>query len=132
VAQLCQNQTELGELGVRVLVISFGAPSENQNWQRENCPAFEVLADQSRSVYRAYGIQRSFRRSWAPRTFLYYVKALASGRRWRGIQGDASQLGGDFIVDADGTFLLYHPSQNATDRPEVEEMLELLRHQPAG
>jgi hypothetical protein len=127
VAQLCQYQSDLKELGVRVLVVSFAAPLDNRRWQSENCPTFEVLADESRHIYRAYGMMRSFFRSWAPRTFLYYIRALASGRQWRGIQGDANQLGGDFIVNPDGTFLLYHPSQNATDRPEVEEMVEILR-----
>jgi len=124
---LCQYQSDLKELNVRVLVVSFATPPQNKNWQSENCPTFEILADESRHIYRAYGMMRSFFRSWAPRTFLYYVRALVSGRKWRGIQGDASQLGGDFVVNTDGSFLLYHPSQNATDRPEVKEMVDLLR-----
>ena len=110
-----------------MLIVSFDTPQRNKLWQAKVCPAFELVSDPSRHTYRAYGMERSFFRSWAPRTFIYYAKALLSGRRWQGIQGDANQLGGDFIVNGDGTFLLYHPSQNATDRPPVPEMLELLR-----
>jgi hypothetical protein len=52
---------------------------------------------------------------------------LLSGRKWRGIQGSSTQLGGDFIVDTNGFLRLTYRSQEATDRPEVAELLALLR-----
>ncbi len=126
-AQLCRRESELTGLGVVVRVISFDAPSETRAWKEDVCPGFEILSDEAHDVYRAYGMGHSLFRSWTPRTVLFYVRALLSGRHWRGIRGDPNQLGGDVIVNPDGTFRLYHPSQSATDRQAVDEMIALLR-----
>ncbi len=56
-----------------------------------------------------------------------YVRLLAAGRKWRGIQGDSAQLGGDFIVDTNGVVQLAYPSHDPTDRPSVGHLLNLLR-----
>ncbi|MGB3700022.1 MAG: hypothetical protein WA997_02030, partial [Anaerolineales bacterium] len=48
------------------------------------------------------------------------------GWRWRGIQGDSGQLGGDFIVDRQGIIRLAHLSQDPTDRPALSTILKTL------
>ncbi len=88
---------------------------------------FEFLLDPERIVYRSYGLERSFARSWTLRTLWVYIKLLTSGRKWRGIQGDANQLGGDFLIDRDGTIRLAYRSHDPADRPSIEKLLELLR-----
>ena len=55
-----------------------------------------------------------------------YVQLLASGRKWRGIQGDSAQLGGDFIVDANGVVRLAYRSYDPTDRPSVDTLINQL------
>ncbi len=55
-----------------------------------------------------------------------YVQLLASGRKWRGIQGDSAQLGGDFIVDANGVVRLAYRSHDPTDRPSVDTLINQL------
>ncbi len=115
------------------MVISFGTPALARRWIEETCSPFTMLLDQERGVYRAYGVKRSRIRSWNPGTVWFYARMLASGRKWRGIQGDPNQLGGDFIVDSDGTMRFVHPSRTATDRPEMVELLDLLReHERRG
>jgi len=47
---------------------------------------------------------------------------------WRGIQGDSGQLGGDFIVDANGVIQLAYRSYDPTDRPPMSELLNVLAH----
>ncbi len=128
-AQLCQHKERLEELDVEVLVISFGEVNEAKAWQQENCPAFQLLLDPDRRSYRTYGLARSIFRSWSIRTFWYYTQALLSGRKWHGIKGDPMQLGGDFIINTDGRFLLTYRSKETTDRPAVEELLALLGHE---
>lgn len=49
--------------------------------------------------------------------------AAAEGPEWRGIQQNSTQLGGEFIVGADGIVRLAHPSKEAADRPAVPELL---------
>jgi len=112
---------------VKVLLICFGTPEEARVWLEEVCHAFPLLLDPGRTVYRAYKLKSSLLHSWNPKTLIYYTRALLTGRKWRGIQGDSTQLGGDFIVNPDGRFLLSYPSRNATDRPKVSELLNILR-----
>lgn len=124
-AQLCRRQDDFGEIDTRVLLISFGALPAAQAWLAETCSAFRLLLDPERTTYRAYELERSLWRSWNLRTAWRYVQLMAAGRRWRGIQGDSTQLGGDFIVDKQGVVRLAYYSYDPADRPTVAELLHL-------
>jgi hypothetical protein len=126
VAQLCQYQDELQQLHTEVLIITFGALPLARTWVEETCAPFRLLLDPEREVYHAYGLESSLLRSWNLRTVRYYVEIMRKGRQWRGIQGDSSQLGGDFVVDSEGITRLAYRSQDATDRPAVEKLLSIL------
>ncbi|MGD9099523.1 MAG: peroxiredoxin-like family protein, partial [Anaerolineae bacterium] len=110
-----------------VLVISFGAPAFARTWLEETCTPFRLLLDPERTVYHAYGLERSFWRAWSLKTVRRYVQLLRAGRKWRGIQGDSAQMGGDFVVDANGVVRLAYRSYDPTDRPAVSELSALLR-----
>ena len=131
-AQLCQVQDELLALNIQVLIISFGTLPAVQEWLEETCSPFRVLLDRERTVYRQYGLERSLLRSWNLRTIWRYVQLLVSGRRWRGIQGDSAQLGGDFIVDSNGILRYVYRSYDPTDRPPVDEILSVISQLKAG
>ena len=126
-AQLCQRKDELDSLNVQVLVIGFGAVSSARRWLEETCDDFPLLLDPEREIYRLYGLKESWLRSWNLRTIRLYIRLLASGRKWRGIQGKSTQLGGDFIVDSEVIIRLAYRSREATDRPAVDDLLDLLR-----
>ena len=126
-AQLCQRQHLFRQRDTEVLVISFGTLEDARRWIEETCSPFTMLLDPDREVYRMYGLGRSWLRSWNPSTTWFYLRMLLIGRKWKGIQGDPNQLGGDFIVDAEGILRLVHPSQSATDRPAPDELLTTLR-----
>jgi len=126
VAQLCQYQGQFKQLNVEVLLISFGAPEVAKIWLEEMCPPFRLLLDLERVVYRIYGLQRSWLRSWNLRTLWSYIQLLSRGRKWRGIQGDSAQLGGDFIVDTNGILRLTYRSSDPTDRPPATALITLL------
>jgi peroxiredoxin len=123
---LCQHLDELEGTNTLVLIITFGSMLGAQTWLKETCSPFRMLLDPERKVYQAYGLERSFLWSWNLRTLLTYAKLLASGRKWRGIQGDSAQLGGDFIVDSRGKVRLAYRSHDPTDRPPVEDLLSIL------
>jgi hypothetical protein len=57
---------------------------------------------------------------------------LRSGRRWRGIQGDSAQLGGDFVVDKTGVLRMAYRSEDPTDRPPIEHILTVLDRLPTS
>jgi len=135
VAQLCQEFEKLKALNTKVIIISFGSSPNAEAWLKETCAPFNLLLDSERVVYRSYGLERSFLRSWGPKTIWRYMRLLAAGRKWRGIQGDPAQLGGDFIVDTKGIVQLAYQSHDPTDRPSVDDLinvLQQLRHKTEG
>jgi hypothetical protein len=132
VAQLCQQQEALENLETQVVIITFGTLPAAQAWLEETCSPFQLLLDPERKAYEAYGLERSLLRSWNFRTIWRYVQLLASGRRWRGIQGDSAQLGADLIVDAGGIVRLAYYSHDPTDRPTVKDLLATLTNLHRG
>ena len=125
--QLCQHKNELERLGVEVVLITFSSMSYGRVWLKEVCSVFRLLIDRERATYVRYGLKRSLLRSWSLKTVRRYVQLMRAGRRWRGIQGDSAQLGGDFIIDPRGIVRLAYPSRDPTDRPEATDLLALLR-----
>jgi peroxiredoxin len=125
---LCDHQTEFAKLNARILIISFGTLPAVQQWLSETCPDFTVLLDRERTVYDAYGLERSKLRSKSPRTLWLYFTRWLQGQKFHDSHGDdTSQLGGDFIVDKSGTLRFIHPSHDPTDRPSVEKLLRALK-----
>jgi hypothetical protein len=128
VAQLCHatRAAEIERLNARIVVISFGLARQARAWLEETSAPFTLLLDPDRAAYRAYGLEHSLVRSWGPRVWLRYAQLLLVGRRWRGVQGDSGQLGGDIVVDAAGKLRLLYRSHDPTDRPSVGELLAML------
>jgi peroxiredoxin len=127
VAQLRQHDDVFEELNTRVAIISFGTFPGAKIWLHETAVPFEFFLDPQRKAYQAYGLERSLIRSWGPKIWLTYARLLLSGCRWRGIQGDSAQLGGDFVVDKNGIIRLAYRSHDPTDRPSFDKILEILQ-----
>ena len=73
-AQLCQYQDDFDELNTRVLIISLGTLPAAQAWLEETCAPFRLLLDPERIVRRAYGLERSWLRSWNLKTIWRYIQ----------------------------------------------------------
>ena len=125
--QLRQSSGMIKELNTRVAIISFGTFPGAKAWLQETAVTFEFFLDPGRKAYQAFGLERSLTSSWGPKVWFTYARLLLSGRRWRGIQGDSAQLGGDFIVDRDGIIRLAYRSHEPTDRPSNTELVSLLQ-----
>ena len=54
------------------------------------------------------------------------TKLIAGGSR-QGIQGNSARLGGDFIVDQKGIVRYGYRSEDPTDRPPVDELVDVVR-----
>ena len=124
-AQLCQRQQDLDRLKVRVLIISFSAPPFARAWLEETKAPFSLLLDENREIYQRYGLERSFLRSWSPKTIWYYLlnwKARSKSK----LPDDLNQLGGNFIVDAQGILRFVYPSYEPVDRPSMSQLFSVL------
>lgn len=125
-AQLRQFQAELEARNTHVAIISFGSITLAQKWMEETKASFQFLLDPERKAYQAFGLDHSLSRSWSPKVWIEYARLMAQGRKWRGIQGDSGQLGGDFIVDRSGIIRMAYRSHDPADRPAVSDILEKL------
>ena len=121
------HKDQLEALGLRVYLLSFGQEWQAKRWLEETQTPFPLLLDPDRRVYRAYGLKRSASKSWNPKMILHYLCLILKGRKLRPIQGDPNQLGGDFIVDQEGTVRLAWPSEDPVDRPSIETLLHTLK-----
>ena len=124
-AQLRQSITEFESRDTRVVLVSFGTNKLAQAWMGETKSDFDFLLDPDRKAYQAYGLQRSLFRSWKPKIWLEYARLLSQGRKWRGIQGDSGQLGGDFVIDQSGIIRLAYRSYDPADRPAVSDLIDI-------
>ena len=118
----------LAEFGTTtdVVLITFTDPAALADYQRRNALPFAVVADPERAAYRAYGLGRgSIARVWGWQAARRYLEILrATGvRSWRRPTEDTLQLGGDFVVDPDGTLTYGFWGRGPDDRPSVDELV---------
>lgn len=88
---------------------------------------FPLALDDDRTTYRAWGLRRApWWRIWLdPKVWAQYARHLAAGHRIRGAGADLRQLGGDFVVAADGRVAWSRP-QHRDDRPPAGQLLRIL------
>ena len=79
-------------------------PELARHWQ-EAFP-FPLFLDQERRAYAAFGLGSSVLTAWHLKMFLYYFRLLAKGRKLMPVKGDPYQLGGNFLLGAQGSVRL--------------------------
>lgn len=126
-AQVVSQREQIEAAHANVVTVSFGTPYWAQVWLQETGSPFPFLLDPERKAYRAYGLESSVWRSWSPANLWYYAKAVLQGRETFSNRGNPHQLGGDFIIDAQGKVRLAHPSRDPTDRPSPAALLAALQ-----
>ena len=93
-------------------------------WMRSPHP---FLCDPERRLYTAFGLQCADRRTlFGQRVVLRGVGALLKGYRQGRIVGDPWQLGGTFVIDADGCVTASFPAADAGDHPSPEALRNAL------
>ena len=121
---------EIKELGGDVLVVSFASPERVKAFLDESPRPFPVVSDADRAAYRAFGLERTTVGAMLrPGVIARYLGMMFRG--WLpskpGGGDDVLQLGGDFVLDADGKVLFAHSSVEPTDRPKIQELVKVFR-----
>ena len=113
-----------------VVLVTFTEPENVSAYRRQHGLDLEVVLDRDRSAYAAFGLGRgTVWRVWGWRMVLRYAEII----RADGFSGlrrpteDTLQLGGDFLVDANGTLIYGFWGEGPDDRPEVDELIATLR-----
>ncbi|CAH1261701.1 Hypp2436 [Branchiostoma lanceolatum] len=122
---------EVQAAGGRVMVVSFGTQTGAQRWLQDTSCPYDMLLDQDRKLYGAFGLGRSVFKVWSVAALTYYAEQKAAGRtlpkKYENVEDDPHQMGGDFILDPQGRALLVHCSKVSTDRPEVSTIISVLK-----
>jgi peroxiredoxin len=121
---------EIEAHGVRLVLIGQATPKHAAHFQRRYAPDLPLLADEKRESYKAMRIPRgSASQLIGPKSVVKGIGRMATsghltvqGR----VIGDAAQLGATFIVLPSGEIAWSHVSQDASDNPSVEELLDAL------
>lgn len=113
-----------------VAVLTFDEPVHVAQYVEHHRLEIPVLVDPDRGTYRAYGLERgSVLRVWGWRAAKRYAEILWKKKRVSDLgplQSDTLQLGGDFIVDADGNLAYGFWGEGPDDRPSVQELINTL------
>lgn len=126
---MCDRADRLDQLGAEaVFVVHDDAESVRGQLLDGLDVPFPVLLDEQRGAYTAWGLTRA---SWAgiwldPGVWRAYARLLRSGERLRSAGRDTRQLGGDFVIAAEGR-IAYSRPQRRDDRPPVGELLNRVR-----
>ena len=114
----------LRDRGVRVLVVSFTPPKVIEAFLAKHPLAFPIVSDPKREAYRAFALRRTnVFAFFKPRVLGKFIRQILNGFRVRKpVDSDVLQLGGDFLLDAEGRVVWSWPSQDATDRPSPADI----------
>lgn len=125
--QLHHRREDFEDLNTAILLISFSKHEWAVDWKEELGVSFPILLDPNFEAYRDYGLKSSFWGSWNPRILWYYVRQFISGRGIDSIKGNPNQMGGDFIIDAQGLLRYAHRSKDSLDRPPTSALTTILQ-----
>ncbi len=127
--KVLEYKRQLDEADASVVFVTFDDPEPVRHGLLAGLEVpYPVLVDRERVVYRAWGLRRSSLAGiWLdPRVWARYATLVVRGERLRRLGSDTLQLGGDFVLDGDGTVVYARPQQR-DDRPPVGELLRMLR-----
>jgi hypothetical protein len=101
----------LSEFGdAEVAVVLFTRPRNLRGYRGRFVAPLQVITDEPRDVYRAFGLDRGPQSPDEP-----------AGHE------DTTQLGGDFVVGRDGRLAYAFRSRSVDDRPSVDDLLDAVR-----
>ncbi|MDT8368841.1 MAG: AhpC/TSA family protein [Longimicrobiales bacterium] len=124
-----ERKSRLDELGGSAIFVAFDEPGKIREQMLHGVDLrFPFAVDPALDAYGGWGLHRApWWKIWLdPAVWKQYARLLASGERVRGSGADPYQLGGDFVVGADGR-IVYSRPQERDDRPPVGELLEAVR-----
>lgn len=119
----------LAERGVEVLAVSFTPPALMKQVLAETPQPFRMVSDPQRNGYQLLGMSRTRYLSFLrPRVLMKFIRQRRSGvEPKRPVDSDVLQLGGDFLLDAEGKVVWAWPSRDAQDRPSPAELRDVIQ-----
>ena len=117
---------EIHARGAELVVVGNGGPAHAAAFRDEQKLTFPLLVDQERRAYAAAGLRRDVASLLRPATWRNALRARRAGFRQVGVQGDALQLGGVFVLHPDGRVPFTYVSSAPGDHPDPSAILAAL------
>ncbi|MGB0621216.1 MAG: SDR family NAD(P)-dependent oxidoreductase [Myxococcota bacterium] len=114
------------EAGVEVALVGNGTRAFAEAFIEDFSLEVPVFVDPDLTAYRAAGLRRGAEALLSRRLLGDALRARRAGASQVGVQGDAWQLGGTFVLQAGGDLLLAHRSESAGDHVAAESIDEAL------
>lgn len=124
---MIKRREEIEALRAAVLLVAFDEPALlGAKMLHEVALPFPLLLDRTRETYARWGMGRTGLTGamLSPSLNLRYLKLLAKGERFLGFAPDMFQLGGDFVLDKQGTLVFAHRMRNNGDRADTGKLID--------
>jgi len=121
-----QRLDEIKTAGIREVVFFHSTAQLLRDYQ-EALP-YDVIPDPDRTVYREFGVEKSWKAILNPKVLSSVAKGFAQ-QSGKGTIGTATEshlgLPADFLIDTDGTVLAAKYGEHGADQWSVDELLAL-------
>ena len=124
---MIKRREEIEALGAAVILVAYDEPALlSAKMLHEVALPFPLLLDRTRDTYARWGMGSAGLTGamLSPSLNWRYLKLLAKGERFLGFAPDMFQLGGDFVVDKQGTLVFAHRMRNNGDRADTGKLLD--------
>lgn len=127
-SQIAERQAEWERRRVRILTVTFEPADRAKRFLADSQSEYPLLLDTERHIYAAYGMgSASIWRLAQPSTWWNYLRLFMGGWAPRLPDfTDYQQLGGDVLIDPEGTIRFFHASEDPADRPRLEDIFSAL------
>lgn len=137
--ELQKKAIEFQKLNCQIVLVSFGDAKGAHRWLKENHLPFsnnhfDMITDETRVLYKLFGLKNSYSKVWNKETLIYYAEQLLRigqlPKAYQDVEDDPHQMGGNFLIEftGDSSFKLVYDykSKNPPDRPSAEALLKFL------
>ena len=109
-------------------MVTFEGPSAARAYAEDTGIGFPILVDETRTLYRAYGVGTAkLRHLIGPTTLRAYWREARRGVWPRAPVSDPTQQGGDVLIDPDGIVRFHHVGAGSGYRPALSAILDAVR-----
>ncbi|MFN7973965.1 MAG: AhpC/TSA family protein [Acidobacteriota bacterium] len=126
VAQLRPRVGDIRRLGAELVLVGNGSAAQAAAFVKEQGLDVPVFTDPSLAVYKAAGLARNVLGVFGPSSAVAAAKTTLKGFLPTGIQGDALQLGGTFIVMPGGRIPWSYTAKHAGNHPTPDQVIAAL------
>jgi thioredoxin-dependent peroxiredoxin len=136
VIRVIQARDEIGSLGAEVILVAYHDPEMLTTKMLHDLDLpYTLLLDSTRATYARWGLGQANLQSmlspglyWA--TFKVLLRVMFKRERALGTSPNATQLGGDFVVDPSGKLVYVNRMTSFHDRARMTDLLAALRCAP--